>query len=96
MWSLFFALVGVVCTSLLTKTLMDYPLWNWSVDDLAWVQAWLKMTVIDYYGAALVLSGIAILDEGPCEGLLWSLGFCILGSPVCCVYMVYRILKKKV
>ena len=92
-YRLFYYILGAVCSITLLQTLCTYPLWDWRIDDLEWVQAWLKMTVLDYYGAAFALSGIALTDHGLREGLAWSLGFCILGSPICCVYMMYRTFK---
>ncbi len=48
------------------------------------------MTVLDYYGAAFALSGVAFSERSKQEALAWSFGFFILGSPVCCAYIVYR------
>ena len=92
---IFYYIVGIICSSTLLKTFITYPLWDWKFDNLEWVQAWLKMTVLDYYGAAFALSGIALTENVLWEGIAWSLGFCILGSPICCAYMLYRTLKNK-
>lgn len=48
------------------------------------------MTVVDYYGASICLSFIAILSEEFPYGLLWAVGFNLLGGAVCCLYMAYR------
>ena len=47
--------------------------------------------VLDYYGAALPLCGIAVASEPGMSGWLWSLGFCLGGSPFCCAYVVLRL-----
>lgn len=59
--------------------------------DIQWTKEWLYMAVLDYYGAALCLSAIAIASEGCVFGTFWALGFCVLGSPVCCCYIAHRL-----
>ena len=90
----FYSVLGLVCFVALGNTLLAHPLWDWKIDNLDWVRAWLGMTVLDYYGAALALSGVVFSERSFLEGLAWSLGFCVLGSPVCCAYMVYRTVNK--
>jgi hypothetical protein len=92
----FFSAMGLVCSAVLVVTLHTKPLWKWELNNLDWVRAWLGMTVLDYYGAAIALSGIAISERGFAHGLVWSLGFCSLGSPACCAYMVYRAIPRVV
>ena len=87
---LFYTVLGLVCFLTLASTLSAYPLWDWKIHNLDWVRAWLGMTVLDYYGAALALSGVAFSERSGREAIAWSLGFFMLGSPVCCAYMVYR------
>ena len=87
----FYALLGVACAVKLTSTLSAQPLFAFATDDIEWVRAWLWMTVADYYGAALPLCGIAIASQPGLEGWLWAVGFCLLGSPVCCAYVVLRL-----
>lgn len=94
-WAIFYAILGYICSIALVYTLLLHPLWHWNVSNVEWLQAWLRMTVVDYYGASLALAGIALVEEGLYHGLWWSLGFLLLGSPVCCVYMVYRIVSRK-
>lgn len=91
MYVLIYTTLGIVCSVALGITLFTHPLWEWKLDNLDWVRTWLGMTVLDYYGAALALSGVAFSEQSKREALAWSLGFCILGSPVCCAYMVYRV-----
>jgi hypothetical protein len=51
------------------------------------------LQVADFYGVAAALVAIVIATEGlPC-GLLWSLGICILGSPVACGYLAWKLYK---
>ena len=87
-----YSLLLFVSFCALSYTLRAHPLWPLRLDDNEWVRAWLKMTVLDYYGAALALSGIALAEQGLKAGILWSVGFCLLGSPVCCAYMLYTAL----
>ncbi|RPF81816.1 MAG: DUF1475 domain-containing protein [Rhodothermaceae bacterium TMED105] len=87
---LFYTVLGLVCCLALMFTLSAHPLLDWKVHNLDWVRAWLRMTVLDYYGAAFALSGVAFSERSKQEALAWSFGFFILGSPVCCAYIVYR------
>jgi hypothetical protein len=66
------------------------------VSDLNWTKAWLFTTIWDYYGVAFSLSAIAISTEDIPYGFLWTLGFCLLGSPVACAYIVMRLLFKTI
>jgi hypothetical protein len=66
-----------------------------------------RTQVVDYYGVALCLCGIivatdmkSVRETGESEGcgisaasIVWCLGVLILGSPVACVYMIWRISK---
>ena len=51
---------------------------------------------LDYYGVAMCLVVIALINEQLLYGILWSLGFCLLGSPVCCGYIIYRVATKSI
>ncbi len=60
-----------------------------------WLASWLKIAVVDYYGAAVPLSLIAIMsEEGLWRGGLWALGFCLIGSPATLAYTAYRLYYK--
>ena len=87
----FYSVSFIVCTVLLLTTLSTHPLFPLQLDSKPWLQAWLAMTVGDYYGAALPLCGIAIFSEDGNKGWLWSIGMCLLGSPVCNLYVLQRI-----
>ena len=89
-FTLLYTVLGLVCCLTLVSTLSAHPLWDWKIRNIDWLRAWLGMTVLDYYGAAIALSGVAFSERSKPEALAWSLGFSILGSPVCCAYMVYR------
>jgi hypothetical protein len=66
----------------LSDILYRYPLFDWAFTDLNWTQEWLIMTVIDYYGLALAMTVVVIFsEESLVKGILWSLAFCLLGSP---------------
>ena len=86
-----YVVLFVYCAWSLFSTLSEHPLFPFQFSNLEWTAAWLKMTVVDYYGAALPLCGIVIASESPLAGLLWSLAFCIGGSPFCCAYVISRL-----
>jgi hypothetical protein len=86
----YFVVFATFIAVYLSVTLYYYPLTHGATNGLAWLRNWLIMTVINYYGAAACLVTIALLNEPIIQGIFWSLGFCLLGSPVCCVYIVYR------
>ena len=92
--ALLYSALGIAVLIGLSMTLHQYPLTDWAVDNLEWTRSWLFTTVLDYYGAALCLCVIAIVNEPFVYGALWTLGFCLLGSPICCSYIVYRALSK--
>ena len=88
-----YATLTACATLALVLTLRRHPLHDamrakrW--EDKEWLRAWLKMTVLDYYGAALALSAVAVRQEGWDLGIAWSVGFLLLGAPVCGAYTVY-------
>jgi hypothetical protein len=53
------------------------------------------MQVADFYGVTLALSGIVVATEG-LKGLWWVLGFCTLGSPVACAYIIYKVQRASI
>ena len=89
--ALFFFALGLTCLGSLAYTLSAQPLFPLQMDSLPWTQAWLLMTVADYYGAALCLCGFIVATEPTGSAFAWSLGCLLLGSPVCCLYMLYRL-----
>jgi hypothetical protein len=89
--ALVFLLFGVAILTYLSTILSLYPLFDWATNDLQWVRAWLYMSVLDYYGASICLCCIAFYSETAILAVVWSLGFLLLGSPVCCAYICYRL-----
>ena len=90
-----FLLMAIGVTFYLVILLSKYPLFDFSTQDITWVNEWLKFSVIDFEGAALCLSLIAINSEKILFfGVLWSVGFCLLGSPICFAYVIYRLTCK--
>ena len=87
----FFAVLGVACFGALTSTLLAQPLFPFQLENRDWLVARLFMTVGDYYGAALCLCGFIVATEPTASAMAWSLGCLLLGSPVCCAYMLYRL-----
>ena len=89
-----YQLYAAFFTVLLIKTLTKFPLIPPSPNSLAWCQAWLATTVVDYYGAALALCGVIISSEPKLlAGLAWSAGCLFLGTPFCCFYVATRMWK---
>lgn len=84
------ALTFVIC---LLAVLVDFPLFPLRMDNLSWTAAWLKMTVGDFYLLAACFCLVLISSEGWQRGGLWSLCLCCLGSPVACVYLIWRALS---
>jgi hypothetical protein len=75
-----FVVWGLFIFSYLSYMLQAYPLFPFRMDSLDWTREWLYMTVLDYYGVAICLCAIAVSTEKYLLiGLLWSIGFCLLG-----------------
>lgn len=92
----FFACLGVVCFITLSMTLWSQPLTAWDVRSIDWLQSWLWMTVLDYYGACLPLCAVIVQNEPALlHGCLWSLACCLGGSPFCCLWVVLRLLSDR-
>ena len=88
-----FLLLGVGIIIYLCTLLSIYPLLDWAINDLAWCQAWLYYSCLDYYGSALCLSAIVFYSESSIPlASIWSLGFALLGSPACIAWVCYRLL----
>ena len=85
-----FACLASGITIYLCLTLNETPLTEWATWDIQWSNNWLWMSTLDYYGAATCLTAIALSSEAQLPGLLWTVGFMVLGSPVCCAYVCYR------
>jgi hypothetical protein len=79
----FFTLTSIAVTA------YNYPLFPIQYDSLDWNKTWLMTTVIDYYGACFCFCGVVLSTEVSwSRGLAWIAGFCLLGSPVCCVWVL--------
>lgn len=78
----------------LVMTYYRHPLFPFRFDRLDWTSAWLKVTTLDYYGAALPLCFVILTTEPSIAiGALWSLGVLVLGSPVACAWASQRLLR---
>lgn len=78
---------------LLLKTLRAFPLVPPSPNSLEWCRSWLWTTVADYYGAALAICGVILSTERPPYSFAWAAGCLFLGTPVCCFYAAFRLLR---
>jgi len=82
--ALFFAL-----TYLLASQLYNHPLFPIQKDSLEWNSTWLITTVVDYYGVCFCFGGIVLSSESSWwKGIAWNLGFCLAGSPICCLWVL--------
>ena len=88
----FYAGLFIVTLTMLCRTLVNYPLFPFQMESLDWTGAWLITTIVDYYGACLCFCGVVLgTEENILKGLLWAISFCLLGSPVCCLWMVLHV-----
>ena len=89
--TVFFGGLFLVTLWTIAKTCYHYPLFNLSWDNLDWSNAWLWATIVDYYGSTLCFAAIVLASsENWKVGLGWAAGFCLAGSPVCCVWILLR------
>lgn len=73
-----------------------HPLFPLQTESLEWSNAWLTATVVDYYGSTLCLCGIIwATSTSWTSRLAWIVGCCLLGSPVCCAWILYQMLVKQ-
>ena len=89
----FYAALFAVTLSAISWTLRHYPLFPLDAASLAWSNAWLAATVVDYYGSTLCLCGVVLgtADRWWADGIAWALGCCLLGSPVACLWVLYQV-----
>lgn len=86
--------LGVVCLVGLVWTYIKQPLFPFRFDRLAWTQAWLKATVLDYYGVAMPLCAIIIAtDPSLFAAVAWCAGVLFLGSPVACAWVARMLIE---
>ena len=86
-----YGILGVGCFCALTSTLVKQPLFPMQLSNVEWLRPWLLTTVIDYYGACWCLCGVIVWSEEPLPAALWCAGTSLLGSPVCCLYILSRL-----
>ena len=67
------------------------PLFPLKLDSLEWCKMWLGTTVVDYHVIAMSMSAITIRTEGWKYGGLWALGLNMIGSPIACFYIIYKL-----
>ena len=92
--ALFIGVLGFTVFAHLCVVCYHYPLFPFSPEDIDWSNAWLMMTVLDYYGSTLCMCAIAFYSEANFwVALLWSTLFCLLGSPFVCTWCVWRLLS---
>jgi hypothetical protein len=93
----FYTILFIFTASTIVKTALVFPIFPFQPNSLEWNSNWLIATVIDYYGACLCFCGVILKsEENWIHGSLWCLGFCLLGSPICCLWMVVFLLKNGV
>jgi hypothetical protein len=89
-----YTLLGISALATLLSTLRKHPLWPFQMESLEWCRAWLITTIGDYYGACFALCAVILASENRWAGIAWSLGCCLFGAPVCCSWVVSRVLRK--
>jgi hypothetical protein len=92
---LFYCVLFCIALYMISTTLYAYPLFPVQPNSLDWNYNWLIATVFDYYGACLCFGGIVLSSEPSwAKGLAWNMGFVLLGSPVCCLWVIMRIRRE--
>ena len=90
----FYSILFTITTSMIIKTASNYPIFPFQTESLEWNNKWLVATVIDYYGACLCYCGIILgTEKYIMHGIIWSCGCCLLGSPICCLWILIRLWK---
>jgi len=90
-----YILVGAASAFLLVRTQSARPLFPLATDSLEWSRGWLAAAAADYLGVCLCLCGVIACSEPPGQAVCWTLGCCLLGSPVSCLYVAARILRHR-
>ena len=62
-------------------------------NSLRWSQAWLLAALANHLGAALCVCGVIVATERPWPAALWSLGCCLLGTPICAAYFITHLMR---
>jgi cation transport ATPase len=73
----------------ISTTLYKFPLFPIQYDSIEWNSVWLITTVFDYYGVCFCFGGVVLSSESSwMKGIAWNLGFALLGSPICCLWVI--------
>ena len=89
--AVFSAMAAVLVIGMIVTTVSS-PLFPFQTSNQKWLQDWLAFTVADYYGVAIPLAAIMLATEGR-NGYAWAAGTLLLGSPVACAYLAWRLAK---
>ena len=89
----FYTSLALAFIGLLGYSCYHQPLFPFDLDSLEWCRLWLGTTVGDYYLVVASLSSIVIATERWMFAIIWVLGMCLLGSPVACLYIVFKVFK---
>lgn len=91
----FYAILFLVTLVTISITTHRFPLFPFQTDSLEWSNAWLAATVVDYYGTCLCFCGVVLSSESNWfVGLAWVLACCLLGSPVCCFWVLWWLSRR--
>lgn len=93
--SLFYSILFLITLVTISVTLYNFPLFPIQYDSLEWNRTWLVSTVVDYYGACLCFCGVVLSTETSwVRGSAWVAGFCLLGSPMCCLWVLLWLFRE--
>lgn len=88
----FYSVLFIGTLVAISLTVARHGLFPFQMDSLEWSNAWLKATIVDYYGACLCFCGVVLSSEQSwLIGIAWVVGCCLLGSPVCCAWILCRL-----
>jgi len=86
---LFYSVLFILLLCKVTTCFYQFPLFPIQYESLEWNSAWLVTTALEYHGAALVLGGIVLSSESSWwKGIAWNIGFNLVGSPICCLWII--------
>jgi len=84
-----YSILFVFLSYKISTTLYKFPLFPIQYDSIEWNSVWLLTTVFDYYGVCFCFGGIVLSSESSwVKGIAWNVGFALLGSPVCCLWVI--------
>ena len=92
---IFYAVLLLITLSTLAATFTNHPLFPLHTESLAWSNAWLLASVIDYYGTCLCFCGVVVASETSWRSaILWVIACCTVKSPACCLYVFLWLTKE--